>query len=96
MLDRPITEEMGLSPDWATVGSRTDAMPRLNFQRDPESKTTKVRVHLDLSVDDIEQAIGDVQRLGGTWSGTRLDYDEGVVVHMADPEENEFCLVQYY
>ena len=34
--------------------------------------------------------------MGGTWSGTRLEYDEGVVVHMADPEGNEFCITQYY
>lgn len=27
----------------------------------------------------------------------RLGYDEGTVVHMADPEGNEFCcLAQYY
>lgn len=26
----------------------------------------------------------------------RHDYDEGAVAVMADPEGNEFCLVQYY
>jgi predicted enzyme related to lactoylglutathione lyase len=96
VMDRPITEEMGVTGDWAAVGSRTDGMPRLNFQRVPESKTTKIRVHIDLSVTDIDQAIKQVERLGGTWSGTRLEYDEGIVVHMADPEGNEFCLAQYY
>jgi predicted enzyme related to lactoylglutathione lyase len=95
VLNRPITYEMGVTEDWATVGSRKDAMPRLNFQRVPERKTTKVRVHIDLSVDDLEQAIDLVERLGGTWSGTRLVYDEGTVVHMADPEGNEFCMAQY-
>jgi hypothetical protein len=30
------------------------------------------------------------------WSGERRDYDEGVVIMMLDPEEHEFCLVQYY
>jgi predicted enzyme related to lactoylglutathione lyase len=96
LLNRPITAEMGVNGDWATVGSRKDPLPRLNFQRVPESKTNKVRVHLDLSVQDIDQAIAEVERLGGTWSGTRLEYDEGVVVHMADPEGNEFCVAQYY
>jgi hypothetical protein len=37
-----------------------------------------------------------VERLGGRWSGERHDYDEGVVMVMQDPEEHEFCLVQYY
>jgi predicted enzyme related to lactoylglutathione lyase len=96
VMDRPTTEEMGVTGDWAAVGSRMDGMPKLNFQRVPESKTTKIRVHIDLSVKDIDQAIRQVERLGGTWSGTRLEYDEGIVVHMADPEGNEFCLAQYY
>jgi predicted enzyme related to lactoylglutathione lyase len=96
VMDRPTTEEMGVTGDWAAVGSRTDGMPRLNFQRVPEPKTTKTRVHIDLSVKDIDQAIRQVEWLGGTWSGTRLEYDEGIVVHMADPEGNEFCLAQYY
>jgi hypothetical protein len=26
----------------------------------------------------------------------RHDYDEGIVMVMADPEGNEFCLVQYF
>ena len=96
VMDRPTSEEMGVSGDWAAVGSRMDGMPKLNFQRVPEPKTTKIRVHIDLSVKDIDQAISQVERLGGTWSGTRLEYDEGIVMHMADPEGNEFCLAQYY
>lgn len=33
---------------------------------------------------------------GPGWSGERHDYDEGVVLVMQDPEDHEFCLVQYY
>jgi predicted enzyme related to lactoylglutathione lyase len=96
LLDRDVTTEMGSDEGWATIGSRTDPLPRLNFQQVPEQKALKVRIHLDLSVDDIDRAISEVKRLGGSWTGTRLEYDEGVVVHVADPEGNEFCLVQYY
>ncbi|OBB12404.1 hypothetical protein A5761_21860 [Mycolicibacterium setense] len=59
----------------AGLGSRSGPFPRLTFQRVPEPKATKVRIHLDVQVDDI---------------------DEGVVVVMLDPEEHEFCLVQYF
>ncbi|WP_286150681.1 VOC family protein [Mycobacterium sp. D16R24] len=62
----------------------------------PEAKTSKVRLHLDVEVDDIEVAHAQVEHLGGTWSGERHDYDEGVVLVMLDPEGNEFCLVQSY
>ena len=42
-------------------------------------------------------AIAEVQRRGGSDLGQRHEYDEGgVVVVVADPEGNEFCLVRYY
>nr|WP_308369420.1 MULTISPECIES: VOC family protein [unclassified Streptomyces] len=54
------------------------------------------RLHLDVAVDEIDQGIAQVIALGGRFTGERHDYDEGVVVVMADPEGHEFCLVQYY
>ena len=59
-------------------------------------KTAKMRIHLDVQVDDIGAARRQVERLGGRWSGERHDYDEGVVMVMHDPEGREFCLVQYH
>lgn len=35
-------------------------------------------------------------RLGGRSMDERHDYDEGIVIVMADPEGNEFCLVEYF
>jgi predicted enzyme related to lactoylglutathione lyase len=55
----------------------------------------KVRIHLDIQVDDIDAARTQVEGLGGRWSGRRQDYPEGVVMAMHDPEGNEFCLVRY-
>jgi len=62
----------------------------------PEPHPGKVRLHLDVAVDDIDEGIAQVASLGGRFTGERHDYDEGVVVVMADPEGHEFCLVQYY
>jgi predicted enzyme related to lactoylglutathione lyase len=66
----------------------------LRFQRVPEPKTVKDRIHLDLRVDDIEEACGRVIELGGA----RVEQDDlheyDVVFRvMLDPEGNEFCLV---
>jgi len=47
-------------------------------------------------VDDIATARKQVESLGGRWSGERHHYDEGVVMVMHDPEEHQFCIVQYY
>lgn len=95
LLDIPPSSEHGDDPNWATVGSRSGQLPRLTFQRVPEPKSTKVRIHLDVQVDDIEAGRRQVENLGGRWSGVRHDYDEGAVLVMFDPEGHEFCLVQF-
>jgi predicted enzyme related to lactoylglutathione lyase len=89
--------EPGPSEDgWVYLGHRGDAQPRLVFQPVSEPKNGKVRIHLDVTVEDMDGAIDVATALGGRFSGERHDYDEGVVVVMADPEDNEFCLVQYF
>ena len=96
LLDRPRSREHDDGENWATVGSRHDTQPRLTFQRVPEPRGGKVRLHLDLAVDDAAAGQRRVEELGGRWSGERHDYDEGVVLVMHDPEGNEFCLVQFF
>ncbi|MBA0049083.1 VOC family protein [Mycobacteroides sp. LB1] len=96
LLDLPPSAEHGDDPGWATLGTRNGDQPRITFQRVSEAKTSKVRLHLDVEVDDIEVARAHVEGLGGSWSGDRHDYDEGVVLVMLDPEGHEFCLVQFY
>jgi predicted enzyme related to lactoylglutathione lyase len=89
--------EPGPSEDgWVYLGHRGDPQPRLVFQPVPEPKVGKVRIHLDVTVDELDEAIELVTALGGRFTGERHDYDEGVVVVMADPEGHEFCLVEYY
>jgi predicted enzyme related to lactoylglutathione lyase len=95
LLGRELSDELD-EPGWATVGSRHDAEPRITFQQVPEPNTAKVRLHLDVAVDDIAAGMAEVERLGGSSTGERHDYDEGVVMVMADPEGHEFCLVQFY
>ena len=83
-------------PGWVYLGALSDQQPRLVFQPVTEPKRGKVRLHLDVAVDDIDEGIDQVISLGGRFTGERHDYDQGVVVVMVDPEDHEFCLVQYY
>jgi predicted enzyme related to lactoylglutathione lyase len=69
--------------------------PQISFQPVPEPKLSKVRLHLDLTVDDVDRALERVVELGGRWLGQWHQYGEGVVAVVADPEGNEFCLVRY-
>ncbi|ACQ82172.1 conserved hypothetical protein [Beutenbergia cavernae DSM 12333] len=63
--------------------------PRVWFQKVPEPKTVKNRVHLDLSATDPD---AEVARLVGL--GARVVVDRGELVVMADPEGDEFCLLR--
>ena len=60
----------------------------------PEPKVVKNRLHVDLAVDDVEEAAHRV----GTLGGRRLDdfdfHEHGYSWRrMADPDGNEFCLI---
>jgi len=71
----------------------TDATPLLRFQRVPESKTLKNRLHLDIEVEELDPAVARVQALGGSViqpMQTEYGYDFTI---MGDPEGNEFCLI---
>ena len=83
----------GVPVQYIDLGS-TDRSPVLRFQRVPESKTVNDRIHLDLRVDDIEEACRRVIESGGV----RVEQDDlheyDVVFRvMLDPEGNEFGLV---
>jgi hypothetical protein len=67
--------------------------PRLFFQRVPEPKTAKNRVHLDLQV-GAENAPGEVERLvalGASVAWTSSDRGP-VTTTLHDPEGNELCV----
>ncbi|GLZ80312.1 hypothetical protein Afil01_51190 [Actinorhabdospora filicis] len=79
--------------DVAAVSDPDKTEPRLYFQRVPEGKTAKNRVHLDVHVDPAEK---DAERdrliaLGAAFVESHADRGPLTYV-MRDPEGNEFCL----
>ncbi|MGW1883856.1 VOC family protein [Streptomyces sp. NPDC001970] len=77
--------------DWAYVDP--PGFVRVAFQRVPEAKSAKNRLHLDLNAGDIEAAAAEVVRLGATLVGGIVDDDQGRFQVVRDPEGNEFCFV---
>jgi hypothetical protein len=91
---------------WGDYASRVDpdgVGPRLYFQRVPEPKTAKNRVHLDLSVsggrgtppEEIRRNVAAaVERAVGAGATKVREVDEGgeFWVVLQDPEGNEFCM----
>ena len=92
--------------DWGNYASRVDpdgTGPRLFFQRVPEPKSAKNRVHLDLAVsggretpiEDRRRRVADAVERAVAAGATRIKaYDEAGQhwVVLQDPEGNEFCL----
>ena len=79
--------------DWYRIEDRNNAGPRLAFQRVPEPKTIKNRVHLDVKPldDTLQQEVQRVLALGATQLETVTD-EAGTFVILQDPEGNEFCV----
>jgi len=88
VLDIPVTSEHSADAGWTTAGSRLDP-PRLTFQRVPEPKTGKVRLHLDIQVDDLETAGAHAIAQGATLAEFQPQDDVRVYL---DPVGHPFCL----
>jgi len=63
--------------------------PSLWFQRVPETKVVKNRVHIDLRCPDLESEVG---RLVGLGAVVMPDQPNPDLVVMQDPQGNEFCV----
>lgn len=61
--------------------------PRLFFQKVPEAKTAKSRVHLDVQLRDRAH----LQRLIDLGATIVREWDDGSGFWMTDPDGNDFC-----
>ena len=78
--------------DWVSLRS-PNGDERISFQKVPEPKTVKNRVHLDFAAEDEEATATWIESLGATRRWVSEDPDDPFVV-LADPEGNEFCVVR--
>ena len=96
--------DRGIPEDRCGWGALIDAegkRPRIFFQRVPEGKTAKNRVHLDVNVGGelkgdertarVKEEAGRIEALGATRQREAAERGEFWIV-MQDPEGNEFCL----
>jgi hypothetical protein len=100
--------EQGVPEDrWNDASAITDPDgrgPRIYFQRVPEGKIAKNRMHLDLNVSGgravdiaerrrrVDGEVGRLKELGATDQRGAIERDDEYWVRMNDPEGNEFCV----
>ena len=70
-----------------------DGASALTLQQVPEKKSGKNRVHMDLYASDLDKSIAKFEELGAVVVQSKPEEGFQWVV-MADPEGNEFCVVQ--
>jgi predicted enzyme related to lactoylglutathione lyase len=78
--------------DWSTIANDDESMI-IGFQKVPESKVVKNRVHLDFWAADEEAAARALEAMGAARRWVSEDPEDPFVV-LADPEGNEFCLIR--
>ena len=79
--------------DWISLRAAEPGHPRVAFQRVPEAKSTKNRLHLDVWVADIATATVEAEALGARRVGPLVTASGEPFQVLADPAGNEFCLV---
>ena len=80
-------------PDEVHVVPADDAHPRLVFLQSPEAKAAKNRLHIELDPDDRDAEAERLVNMGARHVDVGQAPDATWVV-LADPEGNEFCLLQ--
>lgn len=94
LLGVEIESRLGAPPQFVNLERQSRDAAHVSFQRVPEPKLVKNRVHLDIGVDDVELATSSVEALGGRRRRPDADFMEyGYCWRTtADPEGNE-CLI---
>jgi predicted enzyme related to lactoylglutathione lyase len=93
VLGRPVSQ--GPTPENMVVDATDPASgPRLFFQKVPESKTVKNRLHLDLLTEHYDQEIGRLTGLGAR-PVNEIKVPGARWTTFADPEGNEFDLLTF-
>ena len=64
--------------------------PPLAFQKVPEAKTVKNRMHLEIGVEDLDTAKAKVLELGGSVLSDVYELEGYFWINVADPEGHEF------
>lgn len=89
-----IDERLGDPPQFVNLRSVEPGAPQVCFQRVPEGKVVKNRLHFDLHVEDVDAACARVEELGGRRRDDHDFHEHGFDWRrMTDPEGNEFCLI---
>ncbi len=85
-------EEKARYPDYVWLSRLGEKGPALAFQRVPEPRQGKNRIHLDIAAEDPEAFAAHIIELGGSKVEDHESHGFRWSV-LADPEGNVFCVI---
>jgi predicted enzyme related to lactoylglutathione lyase len=86
--------EEGQHPVYLALKDPDGRWPDLVLQKVPEPRSGKNRMHPDLVVHDLDAEVERLRALGAEVLRPAYEEDGHLLVVLADPEGNEFCVVQ--
>ena len=95
LLGTEVLDAFGDPPHYVALRATAEGGgPCMSFQRVPEEKDSKNRLHMDIYVEDLDRATALVEEFGGEGpAGSDLEEYGFTWRVVADPEGNEFCLI---
>jgi predicted enzyme related to lactoylglutathione lyase len=87
-------EDSRVGGDAYVLLKATENAPPLALQKVPDEKAVKNRMHLELAAADLDGAVAQIERLGGSKLRDAQELEGYTWVNMADPEGNEFDLAR--
>lgn len=81
-----------LTSEWVTLAN-IPGMGNMGFQKVPEFKMAKNRLHLDIDVESIDVSVNESVDLGAKKVGELVEESTNFFQVMTDPEGNEFCFI---
>lgn len=87
-----VVDSQTASEEWVAL-SGVPGLGYLGFQKVPEEKAVKNRVHLDVVVDSLEDATDTAVVLGAKRVASVVEEPTNFFQVMLDPEGNEFCFI---
>ncbi len=83
-------EDSRVGGDQFVLLKPSQGAPPLAFQKVPEAKAVKNRMHLEIGVEDLETAKAKILEIGGSVLSDTYELEGYFWINVADPEGHEF------
>lgn len=85
-----VEEDARVGGDQFVLLAASEGAPPIAFQKVPEGKSIKNRMHLEIAVEDLDTAKAQILEIGGSVLSDVYELEGYFWINVADPEGHEF------